>query len=209
MLTKSDQQPSRDFAAYGMIIIQLARKHGGKGWILYDRQFWQHCAAGANLPWANLNPSLMAATVIGHSGDHIPPRRSCPLCLSADHTREECALASIEAAKHPLIHPPGCPNNFQPVQSVDLPHTYQHLTTFAGVSIGAHDLALHASMSMCALVATRWVILNIYVRKKKASHIAVKGNKQSHLLSLDPTRFLARPCNKYRLGGTLLSNKHG
>ena len=112
MATKSDHQPSRDPAAYGMIILQLARKHGGNGWILYDWQFRQHCAAGANLPWADLNPSLMAATVIGHSGDHIPPRRSCPLCLSADHTREECALAYIEAAKHPLIHPLGRPNNF-------------------------------------------------------------------------------------------------
>ena len=123
MATKSDHQPSRDLAAYGMIILQLARKHGGNGWILYDRQFRQHCAAGANLPWADLNPSLMAATVIGHSGDHIPPRRSCPLCLSADHTREECALASIEAAKHPLIHPPGRPNIF-PARSVRRPSPY-------------------------------------------------------------------------------------
>ena len=80
-----------------MIVLQLASKHPGAGWRSYDRQFRQHQAAGAGLPWADLNPSLMAATVLGHTAGG--PGRTCSLCLSSDHSKEDCALASLEYAK--------------------------------------------------------------------------------------------------------------
>ena len=50
MATSLEQQDARDLAAYGMIVLQLAQKHGGTGWLLYDRQFRQHKAAGAAFP---------------------------------------------------------------------------------------------------------------------------------------------------------------
>ena len=81
-------------AAYGMIILQLARKHIGTGWLVYDRQFRQHQAAGANLPWSDLSPSLMVATVLSQASGC--QGRSCSLCLAADHLREDCALAALE-----------------------------------------------------------------------------------------------------------------
>ena len=93
MATKVDHKESRDLAVYGMIMLAMASKHSGPGWRAYDHQFRQHREAGANLPWADINLSLMAATVLGQSGG---PGRSCPLCLASDHAREEYALYSLE-----------------------------------------------------------------------------------------------------------------
>ena len=39
MAAKTDHEETRRLAAYGMIILQLVRKHGGSGWLLYDKQF--------------------------------------------------------------------------------------------------------------------------------------------------------------------------
>ena len=99
MATRVDHPETRELAAYGMLVLQLAQKHGGSGWLLYDRQFRQHKAAGAPLPWSDINASLMAATVLGQPNSNLG--RTCSLCLAADHSREECALASIEGRKSP------------------------------------------------------------------------------------------------------------
>ena len=97
MAARTSHDETRDLAAYGMVVLQLARKHGGSGWLLYDRQFRLQQAAGASLPWVEINSSLMAATVLGQSNERST--RPCNLCLAADHSREDCALASLEAAK--------------------------------------------------------------------------------------------------------------
>ena len=100
MAVKMDQEEMRSIAAYGIIILQLIRKHGGSGWLLYDRQFCLQQAAGTNLPWTDINPSLLAATVLGQAGEK--PLHSCQLCMAADHSRKECALlASLESHKTP------------------------------------------------------------------------------------------------------------
>ena len=39
MAAKVDSKECRDLAAYAQIIINLSRKHGGKGWMTYDRLF--------------------------------------------------------------------------------------------------------------------------------------------------------------------------
>ena len=119
MASNLEQQDARDLAAYGMIILQLARRHEGSGWLLYDCQFRQHKAAGVSLPWADINPSLMAATVLGQANNGFG--RCFPLCLLSDHSREDCALLSMEQAK------PRPPSNYSsrftrrpaPYQSVD------------------------------------------------------------------------------------------
>ena len=104
MAAKIDHEETRELAAYGTIVLQLASKHIGGGWRSYDRQFRQQKAAGASLPWADLNPSLMAATVLGQSLGGAS--RICTICLSGDHLKEDCALASLELAKQgtaPLV----------------------------------------------------------------------------------------------------------
>ena len=106
MASRTSHEETRDMAAYAMIIIRLSRKHSGSGWLLYDKQFRQHVTAGSTLPWADINASLMAATVLSHAGDR--PCQSGSLCLGGDHTntKEECALASLELSKSSPAGPP-------------------------------------------------------------------------------------------------------
>ena len=95
MATKTEAKEVRELAAYGQMVLHLAGKHGGKGWMAYDKLFRQQQAAGAAMPWAELNPSLMAATVLGNDGEQ---GQVCSLCMASDHSTVECALASVEAA---------------------------------------------------------------------------------------------------------------
>ena len=84
----------RELVAYGQIVIQLARSHGGSGWLEYDRWFRQQVAAGAPLSWSEINSSLMSATVLGSGPGK--GAGNCPLCLSWNHERADCALASLD-----------------------------------------------------------------------------------------------------------------
>ena len=97
MATKIAHQETQELAAYGLIVVHLARKHGGRGWLSYDAMFRQQAAAGSPVQWTELNPSLMAATVINSStSSGANQGRSCSLCLSPDHSRSECALLALE-----------------------------------------------------------------------------------------------------------------
>ena len=80
---------AKELAAYGQIVIQLAQRHGGRGWLSYDRLFRQQAAAGSDAPWNEIAPSLMAATVMAAG----PSKgNSCQLCNGADHQTSACAL---------------------------------------------------------------------------------------------------------------------
>ena len=81
-------QKAKDMAAYAQLIIHLSQKHGGRGWLAYDRLFRQQAAVGSNHPWNQLAPSLLATTVMILG----PARRSCELCNGTDHTTLQCAL---------------------------------------------------------------------------------------------------------------------
>ena len=94
---KVDKQETRKLMAYEKIIISLAQKHGGLGWATYDTMFRLKAAAGANAKWFQLNPSLMAATVLSAGGEQLP--RPCMHCHAADHESHECALTSLDPAQ--------------------------------------------------------------------------------------------------------------
>ena len=120
MAAKTEHEDTHQLAAYGMIILQLVRKHGGSGWLLYDRQFRLQQAAGAGLSWVETNSSLLAATVLGQPSEKAS--RTCSLCLSADHSREECALASLEHQRNPPSLQPHRP----PHPHCPLRHSHQY-----------------------------------------------------------------------------------
>ena len=89
--------------------------HGGLGWIAYNSQFRQQAVAGSRASWSELNPSLMAATVLNAGSD--ASGRVCTLCLAADHSKQDCALLSLEAATHTPKPPPsatGAMSRFKP-----------------------------------------------------------------------------------------------
>uniref|UniRef100_A0A1X7UUI3 CCHC-type domain-containing protein n=1 Tax=Amphimedon queenslandica TaxID=400682 RepID=A0A1X7UUI3_AMPQE len=92
---------TRDLMAYGQVIIQMARSHGGLGWVNYDKRFCQQMAAGMPLQWAEVNPSLMAATVL--RGAASIPAKTCLRCFSWDYQREECALVSLDSSLRALL----------------------------------------------------------------------------------------------------------
>ena len=96
---KVDSPETRELMAYGKIIISLAQRHGGLGWATYDTLFRQQVAAGAEAAWSQLNPSLMAATVLGTAGEQSP--RPCSHCRSSDHKTQECALAPLDLNQAP------------------------------------------------------------------------------------------------------------
>ena len=89
-----DNQEIRDILSHGRIVLTLAQRHGGLGWLEYDRAFRQQATADSSIRWNTLNPSLMAATVLS-----APPSLSfqpCPHCHEADHRGPDCALASVD-----------------------------------------------------------------------------------------------------------------
>ena len=80
--------------AYGLIVLHLARKHGGWGRLLYNTAFHQQMAAGSLLAWTDLNAlkdGIHVLSAADLAGGHF-----CPLCQVVDHTRAECALAQLE-----------------------------------------------------------------------------------------------------------------
>ena len=54
---RSEDSVTRDLMAYGLIVLHLARKHGGWGWLLYDAAFRQQMAAGSLLACVTPLPS--------------------------------------------------------------------------------------------------------------------------------------------------------
>ena len=160
MAAKIDHEETRRLAAYGMIIMQLVRKHGGNGWRLYDKQFRLQQAAGAGLSWVEINPSLLAATVLGQPSDR--GCRPCLLCLAPDHTREDCALVSLEYQRpspflpalrppsyspvHPGVQPPTAPL----VRAIALTATVVVIVSAAGLSTSAQGAPCRATQNRAA-----------------------------------------------------------
>ena len=93
IVAKVDDPLSRQLIAYTQLVLDLARRHGGKGWLSYDCLFREHMAAGSKDKWEELNPSLMASTVLGSSDTQ---HRFCSACMSSDHNKQECSFSSMD-----------------------------------------------------------------------------------------------------------------
>ena len=68
MTVKTPNQETCNLIAYAQIIIELARKHPGLWWYTDDNLFCQQLNAGAGVKWNEVNPLLMAATVLASRG---------------------------------------------------------------------------------------------------------------------------------------------
>lgn len=85
---------TRDQMAYARLLIQEAQRHGGMGWLDYDRAFRQQAANDLSLRWNTLSPSLQASTILGQK--QLGQSSFCTLCRGVDHTRAHCALFCLE-----------------------------------------------------------------------------------------------------------------
>ena len=93
---------TRQMLAYSRLIIREALRHGGSGWVEYDRVFRRQLSINPSLAWNALEPSLQAATILGQrsSGGTL-----CNLCQESDHPTNQCALAPLQQQLHPSPTP--------------------------------------------------------------------------------------------------------
>ena len=62
----TSDQLMRDKMTYATLLICEALKHGGQGWLEYDKLFRQQAALNSGLPWNIIHPGLQASTILGH-----------------------------------------------------------------------------------------------------------------------------------------------
>ena len=108
MVAKSESKEARELIAYAQIIVQMARRHRGSGWLLYDQNFRQQAAGGAETPWSEINNSLLVSTVLASQVEGTAKRSLCAQCQGVDHSSSECALGTGRETKtftHPTSHP--------------------------------------------------------------------------------------------------------
>ncbi len=98
MAVKSEDEQTQSMIAYAQIILDLARRYGGSGWLAYNTHFWAQLFAGKPFKWNEVNPSLLASAFFGN------PRlgegaKTCSRCMAAEHSTAECAVAASEDPK--------------------------------------------------------------------------------------------------------------
>ena len=96
---------TRDMLAYSRILIREALRHGGDGWLQYDRVFRRHLSINPLLNWNVLEPGLQASTMLGQRNSS---GIFCTLCRESDHISTYCALAPLQQQLQPL--PSGTPS---------------------------------------------------------------------------------------------------
>ena len=84
-----------DRLAYAVLLIREAMKHGGQGWIEYNRLFRQQAALNPNLPWNIFHPGLQSSTILGQR-QAASSGTFCSLCQGCDHIMAQCALTQLQ-----------------------------------------------------------------------------------------------------------------
>lgn len=90
---RSPDAATRDMLAYARLVVREAQRHGGTGWLDYDRVFRQQAALDPTLRWNTLQASIQAATLIGQAAGS---GTICTLCREPDHTADHCALTYLQ-----------------------------------------------------------------------------------------------------------------
>ncbi len=119
MAVKSEDPETRGLIAYAQIVLDLARKHGGTGWLAYDTHFRAQLFAGGPFKWNEINPSLLASAVLGNPqlGEGA---QSCTRCMAADHSASVCAVSSLDPPPRPAHLVPNRPS---PVRQASWPYS--------------------------------------------------------------------------------------
>lgn len=105
----------RDMLTYARLLIRESQRHGGNGWVDYDRVFRQQATLDPSLQWNTLHPGIQAAMLVGSSSGR---GLFCTLCRETDHTAERCALSYLQGPlpqRPPTISPsPHARPGYQP-----------------------------------------------------------------------------------------------
>ena len=97
-------QESRDRMAYARLIIREAQRHGGQGWLAYDKGFRLQAALDPSLRWNVLEPHIRASTLFAPTpqapsapGPAGSGGANCSICMGVDHLATSCAMAYLES----------------------------------------------------------------------------------------------------------------
>ena len=88
---------TRDQLTYAWLVIREHLRHGGQGWLEYDRLFRQQAALDRTLQWNTIQPALQATTILGQ---RVGGGVTCTICHECDHTASQCAMAYVQ---QPLV----------------------------------------------------------------------------------------------------------
>ena len=94
----------RDRLTYARLMIREALRHGGRGWMDYDRLFRQQAALDSSIAWNAINTSLLAATVLGQRPSGAG--QCCSICHGFDHSQAQCALQFVQQPLRESSHRP-------------------------------------------------------------------------------------------------------
>jgi hypothetical protein len=118
---------TRNLLTYGQLVIREAQRHGGPGWLEYDKIFRQHAALDPSVQWNELNPSLHASTVMTYRSGNS---QCCTLCHEPDHGAHICALGALQAAPPSIptaSSSQGSQSQAGPIRRVTRPETLEKI----------------------------------------------------------------------------------
>ena len=85
---------TRDRLTYAVLLIREAMRHGGQGWMEYDRLFRQQAAIDPSLQWNTIHPGLQATTILAQRPSGAGTY--CVTCQECDHVASQCALPQLQ-----------------------------------------------------------------------------------------------------------------
>lgn len=94
LAVQTSDQATRERATYGLLVVREAMRHGGRGWMDYDRLFRQQAELNSGLRWNVIHPELQATTVLAHRDPGTG--LFCLVCQECDHVAHQCALAQLQ-----------------------------------------------------------------------------------------------------------------
>ena len=86
---------AQELLAYHTTLLIEALRFGCKGWLSYDRMFREHVEKEPHSSWAMLHPMFYSLTFLRQRVEAL----TCSTCMAPDHSKSECALASLEPSR--------------------------------------------------------------------------------------------------------------
>ena len=118
---------TRYLLTYARLVVREAQRHGGPGWLEYDKIFRQYAALDSTVEWNELNPSLHASTVMTY---RVLAPANAVVCHEPDHDTYACALLGLQTQPPPLpssrwpgSRPTSLPHHGGPVHNITRPDT--------------------------------------------------------------------------------------
>ena len=184
LAVQTSDQATRERATYGLLVVREAMRHGGRGWIDYDRLFRQQAELNSSLQWNVIHPKLQATTVL--SQRILGTGLFCSVCQECDHEAHQCALAQLQlpSTRHTptSTHPAGAAlAGFVPLGTMELAFTQGPATT-----------GMSARFASCNPIEPE--IADIPQGRDKVCHRA-----EQHLISPGLLRSQVRPSSQEKL----------